>query len=594
MSAKDSRRDPRTKILSLTVRYKSATVAQFVENHSYDVSRGGLFIRTGSPFPAGTLLKFQVRIAGEQKLIEGVGRVTWRREQDSSSGKPAGMGVKFIKIADESIALIDELVSRRNEAASQFEEGAQDQGIPLSDPPPNLRSGVTQSPASGPARPAFARAPGVTSTTDRPSSNRVLTESTALLEQVRAQAESLPDSDRRFDAPGSWLEDRTSSTSSETEAVDEEERATLPTGEALRELANQLRRSDAPPPPSVASSDSAPSSDMGSSVRSSSDPADSAAYHDRERPDTAGEAAEDADEHSEAAESEEDSYSTNSSAPPAGGSEPPRDSKRPKGKRGKRKNPKKRKKKFRYSSLPAPPPGWSDRPSVKAPEQRSDTNSVPASSRPAVSSAPEATNGASRWWLAALAATVLGGGLLLYFGTAGEERGAPVSEESSPTAAATGASQARLDVPIVAPPTTTPDAEAPHETTFDEEPAQAPAGSVAPKPAPPKAAPKPRPQRVGPVAPKRVTTPPKPVAPPAPAIEAPATPPEAPATPPEPPASAPEPKPTAGPVEAPSLPPAREEAPAPEQPANKPAGPTGAAPQPNSRPVDDEVLGSRR
>jgi len=52
--AQDTRKDPRAKVLSMTVRYKSATVDEFIEHHSHDVSRGGIFIKTPSPFPPGT------------------------------------------------------------------------------------------------------------------------------------------------------------------------------------------------------------------------------------------------------------------------------------------------------------------------------------------------------------------------------------------------------------------------------------------------------------------------------------------------------------------------------------------------------------
>ena len=99
----DTRKDPRAKVLTMTVRYKSATLDEFIEHHSYDVSRGGMFIKTPSPFPPGTLLKFEVKIADEQRLMQGVGRVVWKREaNDSNDARPAGMGVKFIKIDDES------------------------------------------------------------------------------------------------------------------------------------------------------------------------------------------------------------------------------------------------------------------------------------------------------------------------------------------------------------------------------------------------------------------------------------------------------------------------------------------------------------
>ena len=55
--SQDTRKDPRAKVLTMTVRYKSATLDEFIEHHSYDVSRGGMFIKTPSPFPPGTLLK---------------------------------------------------------------------------------------------------------------------------------------------------------------------------------------------------------------------------------------------------------------------------------------------------------------------------------------------------------------------------------------------------------------------------------------------------------------------------------------------------------------------------------------------------------
>jgi hypothetical protein len=35
----DTRKDRRVKIVSLNVRYKSATVDEFIENHAHDVSR---------------------------------------------------------------------------------------------------------------------------------------------------------------------------------------------------------------------------------------------------------------------------------------------------------------------------------------------------------------------------------------------------------------------------------------------------------------------------------------------------------------------------------------------------------------------------
>jgi uncharacterized protein (TIGR02266 family) len=141
----DTRKDPRAKIVSLNVRYKSATVDEFIDNHSHDVSKGGIFIKTPSPFPPGTLLKFEIRIAGDKAVIAGVGRVVWKREtaQSNSAEQPAGMGVKFIKIDDPSRAIIDRLVDTKGGARSAYDEGGGDSSIA----PPPVAEPVTSPPA---------------------------------------------------------------------------------------------------------------------------------------------------------------------------------------------------------------------------------------------------------------------------------------------------------------------------------------------------------------------------------------------------------------------------------------------------------------
>ncbi len=119
--SEDTRKDPRAKIVSLNVRYKSATVDEFIDNHASDVSKGGIFIKTSTPFPQGTLLKFEIRLAGDQSVIAGVGRVVWKREPAIAKPEsPAGMGVKFIKLDDASRAVIDKLVATREDAGHAY------------------------------------------------------------------------------------------------------------------------------------------------------------------------------------------------------------------------------------------------------------------------------------------------------------------------------------------------------------------------------------------------------------------------------------------------------------------------------------------
>lgn len=124
-----NRKDPRAKVLSMTVRYRSATLNEFIEHHSYDVSRGGVFITTPSPFPPGTLLKFEVKIADDQRVMQGVGRVVWKRDVSNGKTEPAGMGIKFIKLDDASRAVIERLVaSRGDDTVSAYDRSPDAQG----------------------------------------------------------------------------------------------------------------------------------------------------------------------------------------------------------------------------------------------------------------------------------------------------------------------------------------------------------------------------------------------------------------------------------------------------------------------------------
>jgi uncharacterized protein (TIGR02266 family) len=189
----DTRKDRRVKIVSLNVRYKSATVDEFIENHAHDVSRGGIYIKTGSPFPPGTLLKFEIRLASDQAVITGVGRVVWKRDTTQGTGeRPAGMGVKFIKIDDPSKSVIDRLVNSRSDAGRSYEaesEAPADGAAPAARPASNRPAakpafgkstmlGIGATPAAGPPRATSAR-PAAGSVPPRPSTGGAMFPATA-------------------------------------------------------------------------------------------------------------------------------------------------------------------------------------------------------------------------------------------------------------------------------------------------------------------------------------------------------------------------------------------------------------------------------
>ncbi|MGB5809734.1 MAG: TIGR02266 family protein, partial [Polyangiales bacterium] len=120
----DARKDKRT-LLSLKIRYKSATLEDFIERNSGDISRGGVFIKAKKPLDVGTLLKFEFLLQDQSSLIHGVGRVVWRRDPESADAEnPAGMGIKFIKMDPDSRALVQRIVEERAEPGV-YERGSQ-------------------------------------------------------------------------------------------------------------------------------------------------------------------------------------------------------------------------------------------------------------------------------------------------------------------------------------------------------------------------------------------------------------------------------------------------------------------------------------
>src|SRR5690349_10215819 len=119
----DTRKDRRAPV-SLKVRFKSATVDEFIEHYCKDVSRGGIFIKSSQPMAIGTLLKFQFQLKDESSLIKGVGRVVWTRSpEDAVADQPAGMGIKFIKMDNESRAIVDRIIESHGTDGGAFDEG---------------------------------------------------------------------------------------------------------------------------------------------------------------------------------------------------------------------------------------------------------------------------------------------------------------------------------------------------------------------------------------------------------------------------------------------------------------------------------------
>src|SRR3954451_789432 len=85
----------------------------FITEYSENISLGGMFIRTSSPKPPGTIFDFELTLADDFKLVQGIGEVVWIRQTDEASERPSGMGVRFLDLSPESRKLIQRMVDEQ-------------------------------------------------------------------------------------------------------------------------------------------------------------------------------------------------------------------------------------------------------------------------------------------------------------------------------------------------------------------------------------------------------------------------------------------------------------------------------------------------
>ena len=87
-------------------------VRGFLTEYSSNISISGMFIRSSDPRTPGTVLEFELVLLDGLKLIRGTGEVVWVRKKDDGTGRPAGMGVRFLSLDPESRRLIHWVVEK--------------------------------------------------------------------------------------------------------------------------------------------------------------------------------------------------------------------------------------------------------------------------------------------------------------------------------------------------------------------------------------------------------------------------------------------------------------------------------------------------
>jgi uncharacterized protein (TIGR02266 family) len=107
-------KDPSRGPTNLRIKFRSATIEQFIERYSVDMSRGGIFIRTREPLPVDTRLRLEFQLQDSTPLLAGEGTVVWIREHDPArENVTPGMGVRFDKVTPETQPTLERILAEK-------------------------------------------------------------------------------------------------------------------------------------------------------------------------------------------------------------------------------------------------------------------------------------------------------------------------------------------------------------------------------------------------------------------------------------------------------------------------------------------------
>jgi len=107
-----------------TFKVACSTPKEFLEGYTFDLSLGGVFVKTENPLSLGEIITLQISLPDEAETFEALGEAAWINKKETVTfGKkiPPGMGVKFIKPSKE---LIDGIINILRQSLTAKEEGA--------------------------------------------------------------------------------------------------------------------------------------------------------------------------------------------------------------------------------------------------------------------------------------------------------------------------------------------------------------------------------------------------------------------------------------------------------------------------------------
>jgi uncharacterized protein (TIGR02266 family) len=159
---------------------KDFSFIKATEESAINLSQGGAFIRMDEPYPSGTLVKFKIRTP-DDTIIDGVGKVAWLREKQNAGPEPAGVGIRFLKMSDESRAILEKILENAKIVVPDYPDTKAQKETPaapakaMTSPAEDMKAERASRPSqsarpSQPARPSQSARPSRPSQPFRPSS----------------------------------------------------------------------------------------------------------------------------------------------------------------------------------------------------------------------------------------------------------------------------------------------------------------------------------------------------------------------------------------------------------------------------------------
>ena len=136
---------PEVPLVHLQLRYPNEDI--FIQRFAPNVTRGGIFLASRTPFPVGSVIAFEVSLTQGPPLLAGTGKVAWVREFNPQEPQRAhGMGVQFLDIVPVCRPTLERLLAHKA-APPRYTPVS---GVPVTTAQVEQPSGPSSAPGSGP------------------------------------------------------------------------------------------------------------------------------------------------------------------------------------------------------------------------------------------------------------------------------------------------------------------------------------------------------------------------------------------------------------------------------------------------------------